>query len=243
MTGDFPIREAGGEMTELTSQIASCPETSWLNPAERTALASLAGHRRRATWLAGRWCAKQLVHPLVDAGHGENRRAGIRLAEIAIISTDGRGRGHPPAVYVNGAAEPISLSVAHTSRWVAVALDERPGTPLGVDIVDCASTPRSLATTWFTHAEQRWLDRRATEGDVLRIWSAKEACYKAIHSHRPFDPRNFEVTVLSDVEGWATRVNDGIGRCIRWTYDACSIRAVAYCRVNQGSHGAAGPQT
>lgn len=240
MIGRESTQEYGGARDAILAQATRVAPAQWLSPAERDWFAELAGPRRRDDWLGGRWCVKTLVLALLsDRAQPVPRRQWLPR-DITVISVNARGRSVPPTVYLDGQAQAIAVSIAHSARQIVAAIDPRPAVRLGIDVVDLGA-PQALVNTWFTFRERAWLDQHRDPFGIPRIWSAKEACYKACHGSRTFDPRSIEVEVRSAFDGLARFAPAGdavadpraIGQRdtrtvpIRWRRTAHGLQAVA----------------
>jgi phosphopantetheinyl transferase len=134
--------------------------------------------QRRREWLAGRTLAKQLVAGTCGAD--------LAPQEIEILHSEESRR---PRVWIRGRAEPRSLSIAHSSRGVLVALGSRAEILVGADLAEQTPLSASFKRLWFTADERQWLCERSESFAANRLWAAKEALYKACNQGEGFDPR------------------------------------------------------
>lgn len=151
-----------------TAAAARADGVDWLTDAERGRLSGLRASSRRDSFLAGHWLARRLAA----------RWLGVPPARVALAAfADGR-----PALRLDGAPLPLSLSIAHSDDWLALALGE---VALGVDVeVPPNGRERdlsALARFAFAAPETRTLaalegSRRAAEFHAL--WALKEAWVK-----------------------------------------------------------------
>jgi len=240
MIGRLSTQEYGGARDAILAEATRVAPAQWLSPVERDWFAELAGPRRRDDWLGGRWCVKTLVLALLsDRAQPVPRRQWLPR-DITVQSVNARGRSVPPTVYLDGQSQAIAVSIAHSSWQIVAAIDPRPAVRLGIDVVDLGA-PRAIVNTWFTFRERAWIDEQCDPLGIPRIWSAKEACYKACHDSRTFDPRSIEVEVRSAFDGLARFAPAGdavaesqaIGQRdtrmvpIRWRRTAHGLQAVA----------------
>lgn len=217
----------GGTHRSVLGEGRGVRPDEWLHPAELECFASLRDRSRREGWLGGRWCVKRLVIGLVESGAlGEVGPIGS-WREVAIFSRDGNGRGMRPEVYVKGKSQSLSVSIAHSDRQVYAAIDVRPAARVGVDVVDGYGRWDALASTWFTRDERRWLCETDDRLAIHRIWSAKEACYKAISPTRSFDPRSIAVERISDIEGRVRYGDEGTVVPVCWEKTRLGLMAIA----------------
>jgi phosphopantetheinyl transferase len=168
-------------LTSLLAEMNQQSLATWLTPSELGELATWCDASRAKQWQAGRWLAMRELAALIGASH----------LEIDIASRDSFGRAVAPRVTVRGRAWLGSLSISHASDEVAVALDTRPGSRVGVDVVaiDSHSWNDGALATWFTEDEQLWI--RSAENVARRaahLWAIKEAAYKATQRGEPFVP-------------------------------------------------------
>jgi 4'-phosphopantetheinyl transferase EntD len=173
---------------------AACQRSgdSWTGARERHELALLRDERRRRSWLRGRMLAKQLIAARSD-GSAQTGLDGVDFASIDILSRDERGRSNRPRVWCGGMEQPWSLSISHTETGALAAVCVTDGISTGVDIAELQKLGDGFVRTWFTPAEQCWLQASRSADVAGFIWAAKEALYKACNRGESFDPRRFEV--------------------------------------------------
>jgi phosphopantetheine--protein transferase-like protein len=164
---------------------------TWLSACEMETYAEMHNARRREEWLFGRVLAKQLILNEV-IGQSSERRI-ILPSEIQIFSRDGFGRNTRPLIILNGQLQSWSLSIAHSDQSVLVALAQRPGVSIGVDVTPVQKQSESFINTWLTPYERRWIRKRDNEHLASILWSIKEAFYKATNRYEQFVPRRIEV--------------------------------------------------
>jgi hypothetical protein len=166
---------------------------AWLAPGERARAAGIRDRTARDAWLTARLAAKRLIAARLPDPVTEPRAD--QLAGIDIRSRDAVGRGSRPRVFIAGREVAVALSIAHVAERVLVAVG--PATrPLGVDLTPAAAFAKASSRWWLTAAERaeaRLLDPTAAVSHAARLWSVKEAVYKAVLPDRPFDPRLIEV--------------------------------------------------
>lgn len=146
-----------------TAARAQAEGLGWLSDAERQRLDGMRDAARRESFLAGHWQARQLAARWL--GHAAER--------IGLLAhADGR-----PALALDGAELPLSLSISHSGGWLALALAN---VPVGVDI----ELPRrlrdwqSLARFVFSPQEQAQLaacDAVQQAAVFHQLWTLKEA--------------------------------------------------------------------
>src|SRR5688572_12371493 len=122
MSGDQPIVE----VMRLEHALA-LGGRHWLHPAEAADLDSFRWRQRRDRWLAGRYLMKQT---LLD-----NWNIAAAPAELRIESRSPQGLGVAPVAWLRGVRLPLTMSLSHSCRHVAVAAaDHR--VHVGIDLVD-----------------------------------------------------------------------------------------------------------
>lgn len=164
----------------------------WLSAEELAVWVGMRSTGRKATWLAGRIVSKRLLLELL-AGE-QHPLAVVRADEIHIESRSSRtGHGERPEVSIDGKLVPLALSIAHTERGALATATLKTDMALGVDLVTPTDAGRSLHWT-FTDAEQLWLAVSADHTHcAARLWSMKEALYKACQRGEGFAPRDIDV--------------------------------------------------
>lgn len=138
----------------------------WLTHEEAARLGAMRSHTRRDAFLAGHWAARRLAAEWLQV---EARR--VAIAPLP----DGR-----PALRLDGAPLPLSLSIAHSGDWLALALGD---VAVGVDIELPKRGRDILALAGFAFSEQearRLQAMSATERTATfhALWTLKEACVK-----------------------------------------------------------------
>lgn len=161
----------------------------WLAPGERARAARIRSRPARDAWLTARLAAKRLIAPrLADFSAGQ-------FAAIEIQSRDAAGRGSRPRVFHAGREVAVALSIAHDQTRVIVAVGPA-GRPLGVDLTPAAAFAEASSRWWLTASERNdaaVLEPAAAVGHAARLWSVKEAVYKAVLADEPFRPLAIEV--------------------------------------------------
>jgi len=177
--------------TRRVRRWAEPPE--WLAPGERDRATRMRDGEVRDAWLTARLAAKRLVAARLPGWPAERVRP--YLAGIEIDSRDARGRGARPRALVGGREVAIALSIAHAGDRVLVAVGPA-AAPLGVDLTPATAFVRPACRWWLTTAEHhdaRLLSGAAAAEQAARLWSIKEAVYKAVLGAEPFRPRAIEV--------------------------------------------------
>jgi len=216
MIGNLPMVQRTASLDELRPLLSAQPLSRWLSDAECELAERFRDQGRRMQWLAGRWIAKALItehiaeqldghldgpssHDPLRASRSVDRRA------VFIQSSDAVGRSIRPRVYVRGRLQHWSLSISHSDTVVYAALATRGGVSIGVDVVELSSPNRRLLDLWMTTAERRSYDPsaaalRSTQfmstqypWCAARVWSVKEAAYKAVNRGESFVPGQLEV--------------------------------------------------
>jgi hypothetical protein len=144
--------------------------------------------------------AVDLVLDPIDAGGPGWSAAAVRLAEELVSQTQGvpmravrvaglMPSGRPVAAVADGRCPP-SVSIAHVPGLIgaAVATDRT----IGLDIVDLGDAGPALDCFFATSELSLPSDDPALQR--ARLWSAKEAAYKAACVDEPFQPRRTLVT-------------------------------------------------
>jgi phosphopantetheinyl transferase len=167
---------------------------AWLSADERARAARIRHRTARDAWLTARLAAKRLVAArLTDPVAGPQAD---RLGAIEIRSRDAAGRGSRPRVEIAGREAAIALSIAHADGRVLVAVGPA-ARPLGVDLTPATAFAGASSCWWLTAAERDDVCRvgSAAATTLARLWSVKEAVYKAVLNAEPFRPQAIEVRI------------------------------------------------
>lgn len=151
---------------------------------------------RRAAYLAGRLLAKKLIqHGLSD------RRLAARQIEILSRSKDLR-QGEPPRLALRGIPSPLSISIAHSDRYIAVAIAR---SRLGIDLVE-PSGPLSPGFRRLWYHDYEWTSFANQDDSVWwTAWCVKEASYKTVGHIVAYQPRRIRTTPLT-TESWSVAI-------------------------------------
>lgn len=170
----------------------------WLAPGERSRAARIRRREPRDAWLTARLAAKRLVATHLTAAAAEP--GADLLSAIEIQSRDAAGRGSRPRVFIGGREAAVALSIAHVDQRVLVAIG--PATrPLGVDLTPASTFLETSSRWWLTAAEceeARGLGPAAAAARAARLWSVKEAVYKAVLATAAFRPLTIEVRIVGE---------------------------------------------
>lgn len=168
-----------------------------LSPAEREqAEQSWPTEHRRRQFVLGRLAAHRAVRWTL-AGR-------MRVSVVEVLT----GRDGEPVVYVDGAADLASVSLAHSGRLaLACAWPGAPGEGgrAGVDLERVRPTDVARSRYAFSRREREVL-ACAPEGAVLAglaAWTVKEAAWKALSPTPILSPVSIEVRALNLTEGRA----------------------------------------
>ncbi len=213
MVDNLLMRQRTATLDELRPLIGAQPLGRWLSDAECELAERFRDPGRCLQWLAGRWIAKALIAEHLAETSARGQLSAIRpvdLPSVFIQSSDAVGRSARPRVYVRGRLQDWSLSISHSDTVVYVALATCGRLSVGVDVVELGGPDRRLLDRWMTAAERRSFDSlaydtsaaalRSTEAMstqhpwcAARVWSVKEAAYKAVNRGEKFVPRQLEV--------------------------------------------------
>lgn len=195
------------------------PLRSWLAQSELAALNQFRDPQRRVDWLAGRWCAKQLLAEVIGDGCESH-------AQLQIVSRNSSDRGCAPMVFRSGVKLDIQLSISHgATLTVAVAAESKSGS-VGVDAVERIELPDSFATTWFSPAECRRI--RNSCWSIAAGWAAKEAVFKAGGDGLPFRPRRIRIAEIDDA---GCLVTDGSQNLVEVRFAELEDALIAVARM------------
>lgn len=148
---------------------------------------------RRELWALGRYFLLSRLYPWLCS-----IRSAVDPGELRIVTRNGLGRGTQPRLYSQGRLVPWRISLAHSSSQLAMAFSVDPMTRVGVDLVDDSAAAAKAVRCWSTSREREQFPGR-TEADFAKVWSMKEALYKALNHGEPFRPARYEV-LLADSE-------------------------------------------
>lgn len=147
------------------AEAAGC---EWLSASERARLDAITAPGRRAQFLAGRWCTRQL---LADEYGGDASRDWSLAA----------GAQEPPRLLRSPLSNALCVAISHSGDWVACAVSSQ---PVGLDIEAPPRRERdvaALAHAVCTPREQARLSALAgadRQAHFLVVWTLKEAWLK-----------------------------------------------------------------
>jgi len=148
---------------------------------------------RRELWTLGRYFLLSRLYPRLSI-----ERSAVDPRDLRIVTRNGLGRGTQPRLYSQGRLVPWRISLAHTNSLLAMAFSVDRETRVGVDLVDDPAAAAKAVRCWSTSHEREQL-AGSSEADFARVWSIKEALYKALNHGEPFRPARYEVS-LADSE-------------------------------------------
>ena len=141
--------------------VTEAEESPLLTESDREYLATLSAPSRRAQWSTARTILRREL--------GE--KAELRYTSSGAL------------VLAKPIGDICSISVSHTSEWVAVLLS---GSRCGVDIELLDRNFSKVASRYISHEERERLSEKVGEQFEALMWSAKEAIYK-YGAHEGFD--------------------------------------------------------
>lgn len=186
-----PLEWAVASIDELRDELAaSCPFT--VRDLDDPHFADAA---RRELWTLGRYFLLSRLYPRLSiAGMSVDPR------DLRIVTRNGLGRGTQPRLYLRGRLVPWRISLAHTNSQLAMAFSLDRQTRVGIDLVDDPTAAAKAVRCWSTPRERGQLLGR-TEADFAKVWSIKEALYKALNHGEPFRPARYEVLLADSDQG------------------------------------------
>ena len=151
-------------------------ESPLLSESDKEYLATLSAPARRAQWCTARTILRREL----------GAEAELRYTSAGAL------------VLAKPVGDIYSISVAHTSKWVAVMLC---GRRCGVDIESLDRNFSKVASRYISHEERERLSEKVGEKFEALMWSAKEAIYK-YGAHEGFDfLRDLVVTDIDTATG------------------------------------------
>ena len=180
----------------LTRPQADVPAgEEWLGFRERRVLADLTIAPRRASWLLGRWTAKQALAAALD----------LDPAAVEVLAADDGA----PEAWSATQRIPVSVSISHRAGRALAVVGEPAGVVDQAVVAGCdleLVEPRSEAflREWLSDAEQRFVRARSQADRELAanlIWTAKEAAAKVRRAGLRLDLRRAAVLLERELEG------------------------------------------
>jgi phosphopantetheinyl transferase len=150
---------------------------------------------RRELWALGRYFLLSRLYPRLTMN-----RTAVDPRDLRIVTRNGLGRGTQPRLYCQGRLVPWRISLAHTNSQLAMAFSVDRDTRVGIDVVDDSAAAAMAVRCWSTLREREQLLGR-TEADFAKVWSMKEALYKALNHGEPFRPARYEVSLADSDHG------------------------------------------
>lgn len=160
----------------------------WLNAGEKSRVAGLRIHKRRADWRLGRWTAKRAVAACLNLPADFDS-----LADIEIRAAPSGA----PEVFLFDQKLALSLSLSHRARQ-ALCIVGLSDVNLGCDLELIESRDHSFISDFFTVNEQRLVEQASAGGRPLLVtllWSAKESALKALRAGLRLDTTSVEVKI------------------------------------------------
>ncbi len=204
--------------------MAATPQYDWLSSAEQRCLERLRDNRRRL-WLAGRWLMK---HHLVSSGavDGLVNASDIEPCDLTIVSVDQEGRPNRPRAIWRERHLDMNMSLSHCEQAVCVAYVTDRTLRVGVDVADGVALSAGFQDFWFTPGEQARLAAGSASSDALKVWTGKEASYKACQNGEAFCPRSIEIFLQAGNVGFA-RFGTEATCSIRWQQFDSALVSIA----------------
>lgn len=132
------------------------PNLDWFTEEELREAEGLRREKRRDEWMAARFAAKQ-------------------LALTRGLCADPRGCSVVrPRLVVEG-DEPHYVSISHSGRFAAAAIDDR---PVGIDVQEIRDVDERTSKFFLTQPEIKAMRSCAIAHRLLHFWCAKEAEWK-----------------------------------------------------------------
>jgi 4'-phosphopantetheinyl transferase len=205
----------------LARELGDVPSgDEWLSARELRALSALSLPKRRAEWRLGRWTAKAAVAA----------RLGAEIDRIEVLAEEDGS----PAVQLEGARAPLTLSLSHRKGRALVAVGEPPGA-VGCDLEAIEQRSPAFMREWLHPAERELLgglDQDRAEMAANLFWTAKEAASKARRGGLRLNVRRARAEPLSLDQPpgrWAAlRVTweDGSSERGWWRWEPCWVASV-----------------
>ncbi|QDV30590.1 4'-phosphopantetheinyl transferase superfamily protein [Planctopirus ephydatiae] len=146
---------------------------------------------RKESWELSRFLIASRVFALLKTDRSQDFLS-PELSEIEVWTRNDKGRGIPPAVFIENQQIPWTFSLSHAGDNYALAICRQPQFRPGVDLVNTSTFTQAALQMWFTPEERKNLANRDERAAGI-IWALKEAVYKSINHGEPFRPRQIEI--------------------------------------------------
>jgi 4'-phosphopantetheinyl transferase len=182
-----------------------------LSPHERAQFASIRRGEARRQAIVSRGLLRRLL----------SRYLGVRPEAVALRT----GKFGKLALRRQPGSKPLNFSVSHSGDTVAFAFCE--GAKVGIDIESVGREIdfREIADAYFLHSERSHLEatpKAQRSEEFYRIWTAKEACLKAMGIGLAASLQSFEVRFRRLASG-ASRPQVGGSRASRYHLSELSL--------------------
>lgn len=167
------------EVTAVTEQITLVNQGQFecLSRVEKELYNEIRNEKRKGEWLAGRAAAKKAI------------RKHFKITETETIEVLRKPSGAPYSPQVN-----CGISITHSGDTaIAVA-----GTlTLGIDLEQIETRPDSFVKTFFSDAEQSYLESISNDRDrhITQFWTVKEAVSKVVKRGGSLNFKHIDSTI------------------------------------------------
>lgn len=178
-------------LVQCSTDLPDWPAEAWLSPSELTRLGELRVAKRRDDWLLGRWTAKRLAQQVLGGADPPPPLTSLTIHPAA----DGA-----PELLREGQPVNRSLSISHSYGRALCALGVE-GMRVGADLERIEARAPDFLRDYFTAEEQDLLAQAPQSVYpilTMAIWSAKEACLKALRLGLTIDTRRLTCPVPYD---------------------------------------------
>lgn len=171
-----------------TANIHALPEEAhaWLSDEERARAATYSHPERCASFVAGRWAVRALLHEIL----------GIPPREIALLV-------HPDGWIYAPDAPNWAVSISHTAHLAAAGVAP---SRIGVDLERTSRRMSPALHRYLFHPND---PQPALEEQRMALWTIKEAVLKAMHTGLRVRPNTLRVEGTPDVGDVCVHTSQG----------------------------------
>lgn len=166
------------------------------NPLEAEQVAKWKDQSRRESWIAGRLLLKASLLAVWEDEFSQFLPQPPSTELIEIVTRNSEDKGIRPQIKVKGQPLPASISLSHSETQVVGVLTSSIDWSIGIDLTSLKQfDPAKLNWCWSSNERELIENSNEPQQEAARIWTLKEAGYKACNFHdEGFNPQQVLVS-------------------------------------------------